>query len=239
MKFPLVCLLFFFLCFPVCAQPEKAKIATIRTEKAIEVFSHFYALGSESLPFELFKKAKAVAVFGEIEKSRWFLNALSTNIKGYGLLTFRQETDWSQPTFLYCRGIEMGLNFNFSEKKRLGVVFLFMNDKSIELIKRGNIGANKIAEKELALGPLVKGKGAELTIEKAAILYYTFEEDKLSGEELKNTIISDAFAIKHDNELNKAIFGKKFKAILSENFNSQSLSIIEKFRQTIANGFMQ
>ena len=81
----------------------------------------------------------------------------------------------------------------------------------------------------------MKGSGADETIEKAAILYYTFEGDKLSGEELKNSMFAYAFSIKHNDGLNKAIYGKKFKEIWSEKSNLQQVSEIEKLRQNIAN----
>src|SRR5437868_5055967 len=160
-------LLFFALNFSVFAQNEKVKIAAARIGKAIDVFSHFTALGSDSLPAELFKKAKAVAVFGEIEKNKTFPFTLGAPINGYGLLVFRQETGWSVPTFLRCRGMETGLNLKLFGKEKLGTVFLFMTDKSIEIIKKRNAVGKKITGKELALGPLFTGKGAELTIEKA------------------------------------------------------------------------
>lgn len=224
----------FLLCLPASGQNERLKTAAARTEKAIEVFSHFSALGSDSLPLALFKKAKAVAVFSEIKKDNWFLNVLAKDITGHGLLTFRKEDAWSVPTFLSCRGIEMGPDLKVFKNEKLGTVFLFMNDKSVELIKRGDIRGGKIVGAEFALGPLVKGKGSELTIEKAAILYYTFEENKLSGEELKSTHFSDAFAFKHNEDMNRAIFGKKFKAILSANSNSPKIPEVERFRQAIA-----
>lgn len=226
--------------FSVVAQNEKVALATARTEKAIQVFSQFAALGTDSVPFQLFKKAKAVAVFGEIEKNNGFMkmNYLSKFIKGYGLLTFREEKEWSVPTFLSCAGMKMG-NFQLSKEKQIGAVFLFMNDNSIEIIKKGNIRGDKITGDQFALGPLVKGKVSDLTIEKAAILYYTFEDNKLSGDELKNTKIGDNLRILHDDELNKLIYGKKYKAILSEQPNSPKILELEKLRQMISDSFAQ
>lgn len=192
------------------AQTSRKQVAAQRADKAAKVFATFAALGRDSLPFQLFQKAKAVAVFGDIRQQELIY---AKGIRGKGIMMMRRGEDgWHVPTFVGCRGhrTEFG-SLKWLTTEKVDGVFLFMGDEGLKSI-RGNKGF-KSPRKKLTLGPIVKGSGADQIIENAWVIYYTFKDDKLSGEEFPDSLIGNLFLMSHDNAMNKAIYGKKFKRI--------------------------
>lgn len=223
------------LALSAVAQTSRKQVAAQRAEKAAKVFATFAALGHDSLPFQLFQKAKAVAVFDDIRQQELIY---AKGIRGKGIMMMRRgDNGWHVPTFVGCRGhrTEFG-SLKWLTTEKVDGVFLFMGDEALKSIK-GNKGF-KSPRKKLALGPIVKGSGADQIIENAWVIYYTFEDDKLSGEEFPDSLIGNLFLLSHDNAMNKAIYGKKFKQIQTGTDAFESIPVeVKVFSDAIISSF--
>lgn len=222
--------IFFLLIFycPTVAQ-ERVETASNRAEKATASFKHSADLGKESLPLKLFKQAKAVAVVPNVTEVNMFLNRLS---KGRGLMMMRNSTGWTIPTFMSFAST--GYELKIAAKKNFDIIFLFMDDKAIELLKKGDIKPEKITGGKFALGPVVDGKGTDLTLLKASVLYYTLEDGKLSNETFSNDAFFNGVVLSHDNIMNKTIYKKKAQTIFSESADDiKSAPEIEDFKKAV------
>jgi lipid-binding SYLF domain-containing protein len=209
----LLLLILLTLSLGVSAQSKDVQKADSRAAKASDILSTFATLlGDDSVAGKLLKRAKGVAVVEAVLTD----GLLDKEIRGHGVLSFSGKTGWSLPTFINCKGIRMEWGRSiFRPKQRVEVVFLFMDDQSFGLIDGWTDKGPKIKGDKLALGPIVNGKGADLVESTASVIYYSFEGQKLSGEEFPNTRLGSALRLSHDNDMNKKVFGKKFDQIRS------------------------
>lgn len=225
MKIPLAFLLIFFLVSAGLAQ-EKGNViplASARAEKAAAILKQFSVFGADSVPFEILRKAKAVGVFNDANR----INLLfSQGIKAKGLMSARSQNGWGVPLFISFGA--SSVQFKIADQKNYDILFFIMDDKSIESLKKGML------QPKLTLGPIVGGKGTDLALEQASVIYYTFENGKLSGEELGGNRFFNTVVIGLDNNLNKKLYNKKAQTLLKEETNELSaLPPVENFRQTL------
>lgn len=237
MKFTL-CLLIILVAFSSAAaqKMDSRVVASARAEKAATILKQFVALGTDSVPFDIFRRAKAVAVFNNITDVSLLFSKM---IKGKGVLSVRNSAanEWSTPVFLEFSG--GGIDFKIASKKNFDIVFFVMDDKTVELFKKSGVKAGKLKGEKIALGPVVKGAGAEAVVQKASIIYYTFENGQLSGQYFHNDGFFNSVALTLDNDLNKIVYGKNAKQILTQNLNDTiAPSAAENFRQTIINNLV-
>lgn len=203
--------------------------ANARAQESAEIVRQFAAIGTDSLPFEYLQKAKAVAVFPGLAKVNILLSEL---IIGNGIVSLRSGNEWSVPAFLAFKGTD--INFKIAGKKSFDTVFLFMDDESVGWLKKGDVGFNSDSKRKAMLGPVVGGKGADKTLEKANLVYYTFDKGQLVDTNLSNDSFFKAFGILHDNNLNKAIFGMKTKVLFAAPEERVKVPTeIEKFRTAL------
>lgn len=199
-------------------------VASQRAEKATTILKQFSSFDSDSVPFEVLRKAKAVGVFNDVTRFSLFL---SEGIKAKGVLSARNQNGWSVPVFISLAG--SGFQFKIAAKKNFDIVFFVMNDEYIKALEKRGLAP------KMTLGPIVGGKGAELALQKASILYYTFEDGKLSGEEVEGNSFINNVIIGLDNNLNKSLYNKTAQIILKENLNDlKTPATVENFRQTIS-----
>jgi lipid-binding SYLF domain-containing protein len=215
---------------PVFAQNKKAQTAAARTAKAVEVVRQFAALGADSVPVANLRKAKAIAVFPELTRVNFLIEELSV---GNGLVSIRSEDEkWGVPAFLAFKGVT--INLKLFEKKSYDTVVLFMDDESIGWLKKGDINLNGGGKKKIALGPVIDGKETDKTMENAHLIYYTFENGQLVDTDFKNDTIFKSFAIVHDNNLTKAIFGMKTRQLFAAPETGVTVPVeIESFRAVL------
>jgi hypothetical protein len=114
-----------------------------------------------------------------------------------------------------------------------------MDESLFGLVKKDGGKPKKLTNESFALGPVVPGKGADLVMERASIIYYTLENGQLSGQEFQNNFFSAA-GFRNDDNLNKAVYKMKSKLILTQNQTSLTVpAALEKFRQTITESLSQ
>ena len=230
MKIFISLLFIFLLATSDPAQNQKnLTTAAVRAQKSVEIVNQFAALGADSVPFEYLQKAKAVAVFLGLTKVNILLSEL---IIGNGMVAVRNGSKWETPVFLAFKGTD--INFGIARKKSFDTVFLFMDDESVEWLKKGDFGFNTDSKGKVMLGPVIGGTGADATIDQANLIYYTFDKGQLIDTNLSNDSAFKGFAIFHDNNLNKSVFGMKTKALFSAPEASIKVPAeIEKFRMTL------
>lgn len=201
--------LFIFL-LTLVVYPQKPKDLTTaveRADKSAEVIKQFASLGADSLPVQLLKKAKAVAVFSGMTRVNILLNELTT---GNGLAAFRtSDNGFAAPFFLALKAQD--INLKMAGKKNFDVVLLFMDDPSIEWIKKGDISFTADGKRKIALGPVIEGKATKEKLESVNVLYYAMSSGQLIDTGLGNDSFFKAVAVFHDNNMSKAIFGMKNK----------------------------
>jgi lipid-binding SYLF domain-containing protein len=205
------------LSLSVAGQAGKARVAAKRSAQAGEVITQFSSLGKNSTPLQLLRRAKAIAVFGDLTMR----DALfAKGIKGKGILVHRLESgSWGLPTFLNFHAMKTELGFRFLLTEKLDAVFLFMNDDSFDVIsgwkdRFKDTNFPDIRGKKIALGPVIDGSGADVTIREASLIYYTFQDKKLSGEEFPVSLLgSNSLVMDHDDAMNKAVYKNKYKNI--------------------------
>ncbi|MBX7174903.1 MAG: lipid-binding SYLF domain-containing protein [Pyrinomonadaceae bacterium] len=230
MRITIFILFIFFLSVNVLPQDRtKLDTANSEAEKVNAVLKTFLSLGTDSVPFEVFKKAKGIAVFENVSQ----LNLLmSKGGKGKGLVTIRNGDGWSIPTFVNFA--HFGYELKIADKKNFDIICFIMTQYLIEKLKTGSIKPDELNNHKLALGPVVKGAGADVVIERSSLIYYTFQYGKLSGIEFQNDGFFTGITITHDNKLNQAIYQKKGQTILSQNPNNLTpLNTVNLFQQTI------
>lgn len=203
--------------------------AAARAQKSAEVVRQFAALGADSMPLEYLQKAKAVAVFPGLTKVNILLSELMI---GNGIVSLRSGSGWSAPVFLAFKGTD--INFGIARKKSFDTIFLFMDDESIGWLKKGDIAFNPDSKSKAALGPVIDGKGADAATQGANLIYYTFDRGQLIDTDLSNDSFFKGFAIFHDNNLNKSVFGMKTKALFAAPETSVKVPFeIEDFRTAL------
>ncbi len=205
-------------------------IAGARAQKSAEIIRQFAALGTDSVPFEYLQKAKAVAVFPGLTRVNILLNELTL---GNGIITVRSADDrWSVPVFLALKAQD--INLKMAGKKSFDAVVLFVDDESIEWLKKGDIGFTSGGKRKIALGPVIGGKGADEVMKTAKVIYYAFDQGQLIDTGLSTNSFFKAVGILHDNNMNKAIFGMKTKPLFASPESSLKIPAeIEKYRTVL------
>ena len=214
-------------------QSKDVQKADVRAQRAAQILTTFTTvLGRESIPAKLLKRAKAVAVV-DIELTDGLLDK---EIRGHGLLSFNEPAGLSVPTFVSCKGARMEWGRSiFRPKTHVSAVFLFMDDRSFALIHGWLNKADEVTGKRLALGPIVGGKGAEAVESNASVIYYSFEGEKLSGEEFPNSKFGSTIGFSHENGLNRNIFGTNFEQLRSSPSDPAMMPQSIKAVQTLLN----
>lgn len=221
------------LMLTVLVYPQKAKDLTTANERAgksTEVVKQFASLGANSLPVQLLKKAKAVAVFPNITRVNVLLNELTS---GNGVAAFRTgESDFAAPFFLALKAQD--INLKMARKKNFDVVLLFMDDLSIEWLKKGDIGFAAESKRKIALCPVIEGKATKEKLDSVNVFYYAMSSGQLIDTGLGNDSFFKAVAIFHDNNMSKAIFGMKNKQFFATpEANLKIPEKIENFRTAL------
>lgn len=197
------CLMLLFLPFVLAQKPKQIADAAERARGSSGVLRDYVSLGKDTVPYEQLQKAKAIAVFGGLDRTSILLSEI---LLGNGMAAVRRDSGWSVPAFVVFKGTDF--NFRIAGKKSFDAVFLFMSDHSVDWLKQGDVHFTKKVAK-VAPGPVVKNT----TADGADVLYYTFEKGQLTDAQLRNNVVLGAFSIFHDNNFNKAIFGMRTNAI--------------------------
>lgn len=183
---------------------DKAKLDTAarRSGKATKILTDLSALPpGETIPRELLEKARAVAVFPDVDRVNiLFLKAM----KGYGLMSRRVPGGWSTPAFYGFAVMDRG--WTLVKPAGAGIIMLFMDEDTLKKFQKDHV------ELEAAAGPV-----GEVTADKerhgAGIIIYALSDGKLRGIEVDDDDTTQS-GINSDNNINKAVYGMKAREVL-------------------------
>jgi lipid-binding SYLF domain-containing protein len=185
---------------------DKAKLdtATRRSVKATKVLTDLSALPpGEAIPRELIERARAVAVFPEVNR----INILVMKaMKGYGLISRRVPDGWSMPAFYGFAVSDSG--WTKVKPTNAGIIMLIMDDSTLRKFEKDHV------EFKGAAGPV-----GELTTEKekeirgAGMIIYALSDGKLHGIEVEDDSTTQS-GISSDNNVNKAVYGLKAREVM-------------------------
>ncbi|HZS48086.1 MAG TPA: lipid-binding SYLF domain-containing protein [Blastocatellia bacterium] len=190
--------------FGICClvQSMDLKDQTSQVDKSARVFREIMATPDKSIPRDLLRNAKCVAVFPSVIKAGFIVGGRG----GRGVVSCKSSTGWSGPVFLNLKGGSVGLQIG---AQATDFVLLFMNDKGIDslLSDKFELGGDA----SVAAGPVGRQSGASTDVKlQSEILSYSRSRGLFAGLELKGVVISQ------DKDDNKGAYGDDFdaKAIL-------------------------
>jgi lipid-binding SYLF domain-containing protein len=180
----------------------KAKEAASQSAKAAKVFDAIMQAPDKSIPRDLLAKAKAVAVFPHVIKASFVVGGEG----GRGVVSRRTSTGWGDPVFFRAGGGSVGWQIGASATD---FVLLIMNDDALEGLMKDKFELG--AEAAVAGGPVgrVAGAGTDALLQ-AQVLSYSRSHGLFAGVSLKGVVI------RPENDLNRAVYGKGARALLSE-----------------------
>ncbi len=204
---------------------DKGKLheATEESSKAAKTFREIMAVPLKAIPKELLDKAEAVAVFPNVIKAAFIFGGRG----GDGVISRRTPTGWSAPVFFNMGGASFGPQIG---AKSTDYVMLFMNHDALKGLLEDKFEFG--GDVSFAAGPVGRTASAStnLTLD-AGILSYSRSEGAFIGASLKGAVVSP------DNNLNRAIYGKEAKELLtgSERMTLRQMpAYVRVFPQTLA-----
>jgi lipid-binding SYLF domain-containing protein len=180
---------------------KEIKDAAKTAQKATKALDEIMSMRDKSIPADLLKKAKAVAVFPNVLKGAFIIGGQG----GKGVVSQRISGEWGPPALFKLGGGSIGFQIGGSSTD---IVMLFMTDDGLKnlLEDRFEIGAEATA----AAGPI--GRTARATTDaqlQAAILSYSRSKGLFAGVALSGAVISP------DNDANRALYSTTAKDLLT------------------------
>jgi SH3 domain-containing YSC84-like protein 1 len=199
-------LLTILLVFPIVASAQKSNSKEISSaantaQKATKALDDIMSVPDKSIPTDLIKRAKAVAVFPNVVKGAFIIGGQG----GKGVISQRIGGSWGPPAVFKLGGGSIGFQAGGSSTD---IVLLFMTDDSLKnlLEDKFEIGAEATA----AAGPV--GRTARATTDaqlQAAILSYSRSKGLFAGIALTGAVISP------DDDANQALYSAPAKGLLT------------------------
>jgi Uncharacterized conserved protein len=169
-------------------------------QKATKALDEIMSISDKSIPADLLRKAKAVAVFPDVIKGAFIVGGQG----GKGLIVQRVGNGWGAPAMFKLAGGSVGFQIGGSSTD---VVMLFMTDNSVKnlLEDKFEIGG----EASAAAGPVGRTAKASTDAQlQAQILSYSRSKGLFAGISLSGVVISP------DNDANMALYSHTAKEIL-------------------------
>lgn len=211
------------------AQTEKQINAVGRSARAAEDIEAIVELpAAEGIPFEIIKRAEAVAVVPSVSRV-----ALIGLTQGYGVVSRRVPEGWTLPA--YYRFGNKGLKLVTGKESVTDVIVFFMNEKTVERFQKGALGleGGKTPRPGI-IGPDISPD----VLASTDIFIYVLRDNRL-GEIEVNGKADQSFVLNPDNNMNQAIYGTKGSEVLfGKTPNSQTLPEgLNAFQQALTRYF--
>jgi len=180
----------------------KVKEAVAQSVKAAKVFDEIMHAPDQSIPRDLVRRAKAIAVFPQVIKAAFVVGAEG----GRGVVTRRMSGGWSSPVFFRAGGGSVGPQIGASATD---IVLLFMNDDAVGGLMKDRFELG--AEAAVAGGPVGREAGAGTdALMYAKILSYSRSRGLFAGVNLKGVVI------KPEDDLNEALYHRTAHELLAD-----------------------
>lgn len=167
----------------------------VRAQNAVRVLHDIMEAPDKSIPTDLLKEAKAIAVIPDLLKVGFVFGGR----RGEGLISVKgPDGTWSNPSFITMTGGSVGFQAGASSTD---VILVFRTQRGVDSIVNGKftLGADAAA----AAGPV--GRTAQASTDsdfKAEIYSYSRSRGLFAGVAL------DGSALRIDYDANEAIYGK-------------------------------
>lgn len=195
-KRPLHCLLLLAvaLLLPVAAAQAEDPPA-VRVQNAIEVLNTIEQSPDKSIPSDLLKEARAIAVIPNLLKAGFIFGGR----RGEGLISVkRDDGTWSDPSFITLTGASVGFQIGVSSTD---VVLVFRTQHGVDTIVNGKFtfGVDATA----AAGPVGRSASADTDQNmKAEIYSYSRSRGLFAGAAINGG------ALRIDYDANAEVYGK-------------------------------
>jgi lipid-binding SYLF domain-containing protein len=170
-------------------------------QKATQSLDEIMAIRDKSIPADLLRRARAVAVFPNVLKAAFIIGGQG----GKGFIVRKVGSAWGAPAAFKLGGGSVGLQIGGSSTD---VVMLFMTDDGVKnlLEDKFEIGG----EASAAAGPIGRTAKASTDAQlQAQILSYSRSKGLFAGISLSGVVI------RPDNDANQALYGHDAKELLS------------------------
>ena len=167
----------------------------VRAQNAVRVLNEIMEAPDKSIPTDLLKQARAIAVIPDLLKVGFVFGGR----RGEGLISVKgPDGTWSNPSFITMTGGSVGFQAGASSTD---VILVFRTQRGVDSIVNGKftLGADAAA----AAGPV--GRTAQASTDsdfKAEIYSYSRSRGLFAGVAL------DGSALRIDYDANEAIYGK-------------------------------
>ncbi len=209
-------LLYPFLCIlllPVAThaqEMDKSKLdkAAKKSATAARVLTEVVNI-SDTIPRELFDRARAVGVFPDLDRISF---VLPNSRLAYGVICSRLPGGWSPPAY-YGFGAPKIPDLKWNGRKKPDIIILFMGDKAMDEFQRGNF----VFKEEMVgyagpVGVLTPEKENELRT--ANVIIYAVVDGRVEGLGIDANDLGGG-AANPDNNINNGIYGLKARDVLS------------------------
>ena len=201
----------FLLYWPVTAFSQKAESlskAVSRSEKASAIIESALDSSQPHIPAEIIQRAKAIGVFPDVSRVNLVMEHLMI---GYGVVCRRTSKGWSLPAYYAFKGGKLGLNP--AGKESPDIILLFMDEKLVEKISKGEIYLE--GKRNAVGGPIAteSGTGA-IEVPNKSIIVYTLDKGRLTNNSYKSSSFLGGYRIYPDNNMNKEVYKLKAKDVL-------------------------
>ena len=170
-------------------------------QKATKALDEIMAIRDRSIPADLLRKAKAVAVFPNVIKGAFIVGGQG----GKGLISRRVGKNWEAPAVFKIGGASIGFQIGGSSTD---VVMLFMTDSSLKNLLEDKFELG--GEASAAAGPVGRTAKASTDAQlQAQILSYSRSKGLFAGISLSGLVISP------DDDANNALYNHPARELLT------------------------
>jgi len=174
-----------------------SKAQANRLKEAAEVLTEIHQAPDKDIPNDLWDKASCVAVIPGVKKVAFVLGGEY----GKGVLSCRQGTGWSAPSFMLLEKGSIGFQIG---GQSVDLVLLVMNDRGVQRLLEDKVALG--GEMSVAGGPVGRDARALTDVQlKAEILSYSRTQGLFAGIDLSGGVL------KPDNDDNEDLYGRRIK----------------------------
>lgn len=170
-----------------------------RLRNATAVLDEIMAAKDNAIPASILEKAEGIAVFPTTVKAGFIFGGM----RGRGLLSARQGSGWSAPSFMTLTGGSFGLQIG---GQAADIVLVIMNRKGVESLVRSQFKLG--ADASVAAGPVGRDAQASTDLQmRAEILSYSRARGVFAG------ITVNGSTVRADRDANERFYGTRLDAV--------------------------
>ena len=185
---------------PAIPQAQKAGESdeAKRLTEATTVFGEIMAAQDQSIPASILDKAQAIAIFPSTIKAGFVVGGM----RGRGVLSAKNGSTWSAPTFMTLTGGSFGLQIG---GQAADLVLVIMQKRGVETLLKNQFKLG--ADASVAAGPVGRDAQAATDLQfRAEILSYSRARGVFAGMSVNGS------TIRVDKDANQRFYGQRLEA---------------------------